>query len=133
MIWYKYEKVIIIKSDYWLLMQLDSILPHQNLKSLMFIGGPLDNKYFKVAHDIDCYIHKVEESDEEAAGEYVYRKKEYPWRDNRTLSLMIMDGVPESYISHLSKSIKEGMVEDVPLPVILMCLPRVEQFDITKD
>jgi len=112
-------------------MKSNSILPHQNYESILFIGGPFDTQYIQVAKDIDYYIHKNKEIN--GSGDYIYRKQTFPWKEDRIINLMVMDGVPESYMQYLTKSFEDGMEENLPLPIVIMCLPSVEQFITVKE
>lgn len=109
-------------------MSSNSILPHQNDESILFIGGPLDGKYRPVAQGIDHYTLKNEESGEVKEQELVYRIRHYDWKDGRIIKMMVLDGVPDSYLKYLAKSLKDGVEDNVPLPVVIMCLASVEQF-----
>ena len=55
-------------------------------KTIVFIAGPLDRKYFPDTLSDETFTYKYEKNNEYC--EATYRKKEYPWK-NDTVATVI--------------------------------------------
>jgi len=92
---------------------------------IVFIGGPLDRKYLPVHINDSNFSYRYEEGNE--LRELTYIKVDFPWKNGEIVSVMLQEGLPESYRNLITQSFKQGVDEDLTLASIILCLPDMDE------
>jgi len=94
-----------------------------NNESIVFIGGPLDRKYFPDNLSDETFVYKYEKNNEYC--EAIYRRTEYPWKNNTVAEVMMWEGLPKQYQNLISRAFRQGVTEHLTLGSIILCLPGI--------
>jgi len=92
-----------------------------NNESIVFIGGPLDRKYFPDNLSDDTFTYKHEKNNKIC--EAIYRKTEYPWKNDAVVAVMMWEGVPKPYRNLIAQAFRQGVKESLTVGSTILCLP----------